>query len=109
MIRRISCARKPRLVTSATGSSQNLATNRSRCTWMCGGSPRSELKKIKLCGPSCSTVGIEPHFWHPHFPTQRKDFTQKREKWLLKPNAGGQPRLKAGAERRLEAVACRPL
>jgi hypothetical protein len=29
-----------------------LATYRSRCTWMCGGSPRSELKKMKLYGPS---------------------------------------------------------
>jgi hypothetical protein len=42
--------------------------------------PRSELKKMKLYGPSRSTVGIEPRFWHTCFYTQRKDFTQKRKK-----------------------------
>src|SRR5437870_13206001 len=109
MIRRISCARKPRLVTSATGSSQNLATDRSRCTWRCGGSPRSELKKMKLYGPSRSTVGIELHCSHTCFYTQRKDCTQNRKKWLLKkPNARRQARLKAGAQRKLAAVACTP-
>src|SRR5713226_1549343 len=51
---------------------------------MCGGSPRSELKKMKLYGPSRSTVGIEPHCQCTCFYTQRKDCTQKREKWLLK-------------------------
>jgi len=40
-------------------------------------------------------------FWHTCFYTQRKDFTQKREKWLLKPNAAPQPRPEAGAKRRL--------
>jgi|GEM_PF-4637698 len=80
VIRRILCVRKPRLVTRATGSGQNLATYRSRCIWMCGGSPRSELKKMQLYGPSRSTVGIEPHFWHACFYTRRKDFTRNREK-----------------------------
>ena len=66
---------------------------------------------MKPYGPSRSTVSIEPHFWHTYFYTQRKDFTQKREKWLLTPNAGGEPRPMAGArnERRLEAVGSRPL
>src|SRR4029453_9877249 len=52
---------------------------------MCGGSPPSELKKMKLYGPSRSTVGIEPYCSHTYFHTQRKDSTQKREKWLLRP------------------------
>src|SRR5262249_3119552 len=91
--------------------SQNLATDRSRCTWMCGGSPRSELKKMKLYGPSRSTVGIEPHCSYTCFYTQRQDCTQKREKWLLKPNARGEPRPIAGAtqERGLYAVGCSAL
>jgi hypothetical protein len=42
---------------------------------------------MKLYGPSRSTVGIEPYCSRTWFHTQRKDFTQKREKWLLKPNA----------------------
>src|SRR5262245_1046695 len=62
---------------------------------MCGGSPRSELKKMKLYGPSRSTVGIKPNCPRTCFHTQRKDFTQKREKWLLKPNARRELRLAA--------------
>ena len=35
---------------------------------------------MKLYGPSRSTIGISRIFWHACFYTQRKDFTQKREK-----------------------------
>src|SRR5262249_16141552 len=92
--------------------SQNFATDRSRCTWMCGGSPRSELKKMKLYGPSRSIVGIEPHCSHTCLYTQRKDCTQNRKKRLLKnPKARLHllPEAAATQERRLEAVRCKPL
>src|SRR5262249_52124527 len=97
VIRRISCARKPRLVTRATGSSQNLATDRSRCTWMCGGSPRSELKKMKLYGPSRSTVGIEPHFWHPRFPHSEERFYAEKSKVATEAERRGSPAAESGS------------
>ena len=71
-------------------------------------SPRSELKKMKLYGPSRSTVGIEPHCLHTCFYTQRKDFTQNRKKWLLKkPNALHHLPAEAGEARCSRSGACR--
>ena len=49
----------PPALSSATGSSQSLATMFSRRTCMCGGSPRSSDTKKKRYGPISCTVGID--------------------------------------------------